>query len=116
MNALVKASMSLSQTILPLVIAAVHSAYIIIPAMAVMLGLLLLKVSVTNFGKNGSIVKETVSEQKEILETSTNKPSVLIDGVGMVILGFTLSFIFYMYSQYAPVFAEKVIGSTPVFF
>ena len=110
-----KASMSLSQTILPLVIAAVHSAYIIIPAMAVMLGLLLLKVSVTNFGKNGSIVKETVSEQKEILETSTSKPSVLIDGVGMVILGFTLSFIFYMYSQYAPVFAEKVIGSTPVF-
>ena len=115
MNALVKASMSLSQTILPLVIAAVHSAYIIIPAMAVMLGLLLLKVSVTNFGKNETIVKETVSEQKEILETSTNKPSVLIDGVGMVILGFTLSFIFYMYSQYAPVFAEKVIGSTPVF-
>lgn len=112
MNSLVKASISLGQMILPLLIAGLHNAYFILPILGIGLIVLLIEVKLTGFTFVKKKAKKT--QQSLVAKKQIKQPQVLIDGLGLVLLGFSLSFIFYMFSQYAPLFAEKVVGLTAV--
>lgn len=122
MNSLVKACMSLSQTLLPFVVAAVSSVSIVLPIMSVLLFLDVVAIFMIKFNKEDldpveateiakeekEEIKEEVAEEKEA--TNGHLPKMSIDGVGLIIIGFTISFTFYMYSQYIPHFGSTVLN------
>lgn len=119
MNSLVKACMSLSQTLLPFVVAAISNVSIVLPIMSVLLFLDIIAICMIKFNKEkldpveateivDTEVKEEVAEEKRI--TNGHLPKMSIDGVGLIIIGFTISFTFYMYSQYIPHFGSTVLN------
>ncbi|APX71828.1 MFS transporter [Companilactobacillus allii] len=118
MNSLVKACMSLSQTLLPFIVAAIPSVSIVLPIMSLLLFLDIVTIGVIKFNKDRSnIVKDTESIKSNVEDVSArtskaikgNLPKMSIDGVGLIIVGFTISFTFYMYSQYIPHFGVTVL-------
>ncbi|MFD1417647.1 MFS transporter [Companilactobacillus keshanensis] len=118
MNSLVKACMSLSQTLLPFVVAAVSSVSIVLPIMSVLLFLDVIAIFMIKFNKDRLDPVEATEPVKvkedQSVETEKpvkgNLPKMSIDGVGLIIIGFTISFTFYMYSQYIPHFGTTVLN------
>jgi len=57
------------------------------------------------------VISKTTTKQPvaEVEQPAGPKPSMLIDGSLLIIIGFTLSFTFYIFSQYAPNFGSSVL-------
>lgn len=115
MNSLVKACMSLSQTLLPFIVAAIPSVSIVLPIMSLLLFLDIITIVLIKFNKDRSFVKNNEEKKSEHVSVKSpkavhgNLPKMSIDGVGLIIIGFTISFTFYMYSQYIPHFGVTVL-------
>jgi len=110
MNSLVKAAMSLAQFVLPFIVAAEPSSKTTLIAMVVIMVLDIGLIAMAAFAPQPVISKTTTKQPVADVEQTTGpKPSMLIDGSLLIIIGFTLSFTFYIFSQYAPNFGSSVL-------
>jgi len=110
MNSLVKAAMSLAQFVLPFIVAAEPSSKTTLIAMVVIMVLDIGLIAMAAFAPQPVISKTTIKQPAADVERTTGpKPSMLIDGSLLIIIGFTLSFTFYIFSQYAPNFGSSVL-------
>ena len=111
MNSLVKAAMSLAQFVLPFIVAAQPNAQITLVVMVVVMVLDIILIGLASFAPQTLTQKHTKisDEPKTTINPSGNQPSMLIDGSLLIIVGFTLSFTFYIFSQYAPNFGSSVL-------
>lgn len=107
MNSLVKAAMSLAQFVFPFWVATVHDARITIFALVAVLVIDMIWVSMTQFAPQASNKKPEISQQKQAMPN--DGPKMAIDGVLLIFLGFSISFTFYVFSQYAPYFGSNVL-------
>ncbi|MFC6182397.1 MFS transporter [Lactiplantibacillus daowaiensis] len=110
MNSLVKAAMSLAQFVLPFIVAAQPDSKVTLVAMVIIMVLDIVLIAMAAFAPQ-TIVKKTVAQPTQVAATPTDgpKPSMLIDGSLLIVIGFTLSFTFYIFSQYAPNFGSTVL-------
>ncbi|WP_367297852.1 MFS transporter [Loigolactobacillus coryniformis] len=114
MNSLVKAAMSLAQFVLPFVVAAIPNAKITLWMLIAMIVIDILIVLASKFAPQ--VVTQPAPEKSTKNETSiTNvnvgpKPNMRVDGAALIVLGFTISFTFYVYTQYIPNFGTAVLG------
>lgn len=106
MNSLVKAAMSLAQFVFPFWVATVHDARLTVFALVLVLVLDIVWVIFTPFAPQASPKKEETTEQTT---TSVDGPKMALDGVMLIFLGFSISFTFYVFSQYAPYFGSNVL-------
>jgi len=110
MNSLVKAAMSLAQFVLPFIVAAEPNSKMTLIAMVVIMVLDIGLIAMAAFAPQPVISKATAKQPvAEVEQTAGPKPSMLIDGSLLIIIGFTLSFTFYIFSQYAPNFGSSVL-------
>ncbi|EEI20202.1 transporter, major facilitator family protein [Lentilactobacillus buchneri ATCC 11577] len=116
MSSLVKAAMSLAQFALPFIIAVIPNSSVTLGILAVVVLIDLVLIITSRFAPQGTvpesaeeIKKEEIANEDSKIE-SNNKPSMKIDGVGLIALGFTISFTFYVYTQYIPNFGISVLG------
>ncbi|MBQ0834938.1 MFS transporter [Lactiplantibacillus pentosus] len=114
MNSLVKAAMSLAQFVLPFIVAAQPNAQITLVIMVVVMVLDIVLIALASFAPQTLTQAHAKNEpQSQAQNTPTNanaaQPSMLIDGSLLIIVGFTLSFTFYIFSQYAPNFGSSVL-------
>ncbi|MFB9770035.1 MFS transporter [Lactiplantibacillus modestisalitolerans] len=111
MNSLVKAAMSLAQFVLPFIVAAQPNSRVTLMAMVVIMVLDIALIFFAKFATQGqpktAPTKPTAAATVE--KTTGPQPSMLIDGSLLIIVGFTLSFTFYIFSQYAPNFGATVL-------
>lgn len=107
MNSLVKAAMSLAQFVFPFWVATVHDARLTIFALVAVLVIDIIWVSMTQFAPQASNKKDPVAPQEVV--TTSQGPKMAIDGVLLIFLGFSISFTFYVFSQYAPYFGSNVL-------
>lgn len=113
MNSLVKAAMSLAQFALPFIVAAIPDSKVALIGMTVIMvvdGIIIMR---SQFGPQNESKPETKQTSVDMTLDSQNvaksKPSVLIDGTALVVLGFTISFTFYVFTQYVPNFGISVL-------
>lgn len=115
MNSLVKAAMSIAQFILPFVVAAQPNAKITLITMVTIIILDIVLIGLANFAPQTLVQQHPSKKFKKVarpttsVKTKTSQPSMLIDGSLLIIVGFTLSFTFYIFSQYAPNFGSNVL-------
>ncbi|MFC6164018.1 MFS transporter [Lactiplantibacillus dongliensis] len=110
MNSLVKAAMSLAQFVLPFIVAAEPNSKMTLIAMVVIMVLDIGLIAMAAFAPQPVISKTTTKQPvAEVEQPAGPKPSMLIDGSLLIIIGFTLSFTFYTFSQYAPNFGSSVL-------
>lgn len=110
MNSLVKAAMSLAQFVLPFIVAAEPNSKMTLIAMVVIMVLDIGLIAMAAFAPQPVISKTTTKQPvAEVEQPAGPKPSMLIDGSLLIIIGFTLSFTFYIFSQYAPNFGSSVL-------
>jgi len=110
MNSLVKAAMSLAQFVLPFIVAAEPNSKMTLIAMVVIMVLDIGLIAMAAFAPQPVISKTTTKQPVAKVEQPAGpKPSMLIDGSLLIIIGFTLSFTFYIFSQYAPNFGSSVL-------
>lgn len=117
MNSLVKAAMSVAQTALPFIVAAVPNAKVTLYAMALVIIIDIVLIVKSAFAPQNKPVVDKVEpsdeEQRatELQDVAVGpKPKMLIDGIALIIIGFTISFTFYVYSQYIPNFGTSVLN------
>ena len=103
MTSLVKASISTSQLLLPFLVAAVPNAKITL--------WIFVAIVVVNF-----LIFWVVKFAPQVAKTETataNKldfePKMSIDGVALIIIGFTSAFTFYLFMQYMPSFGANIL-------
>lgn len=119
MSSLVKASMSLAQFVLPFVVAFIPNASVTLGILVVIVIIDLVLIVMSRFAPQ-DVVPETAEEKAEeevaVQESNgqINKPKMKIDGIGLISLGFTISFTFYVYTQYIPNFGASVLGLSDV--
>lgn len=111
MNSLVKAAMSLAQFVLPFIVAAQPNSRVTLLVMVAVMVLDIILIISARFAPQTQPAKAPVAKvQTDPQKTvSGPKPSMLIDGTLLIIVGFTLSFTFYIFSQYAPNFGSSVL-------
>jgi len=111
MNSLVKAAMSLAQFILPFIVAAQPNAHITLIAMVIVMLIDIALIGIASFAPQKLVSKSPITPTDSGITTNTDgaQPSMLIDGSLLIIVGFTLSFTFYIFSQYAPNFGSSVL-------
>lgn len=113
MNSLNKAAMSLAQFILPFIVALIPNAKFTLVMMALVIAADIFCIAKITFAPQ--TVKTVLANQdvtSVIQPIAQNKPSMIIDGSALIALGFTISFTFYIYSQYVPNFGSAVLGLT----
>ncbi|WP_057002777.1 MFS transporter [Agrilactobacillus composti] len=115
MNSLVKAAMSLAQFALPFIVAAIPNAKITLWILTAVIILDIIFIATSHFAPQagkGEKTKDTKVEtaKTEEVDDSRPKPSMKIDGLALIALGFTISFTFYVYTQYIPNFGTAVLG------
>ncbi|MFD0898109.1 MFS transporter [Loigolactobacillus binensis] len=111
MNSLNKAAMSLAQFVLPFIVALVPDAKFTLVVMALVIVvdiLCIIKITFAPQTAKPAPAKQTATPAAQPL--TQNKPSMAIDGSALIVLGFTISFTFYIYSQYVPNFGITVLG------
>lgn len=116
MNSLVKAAMSVAQFVLPFVVAAVPNAKVTIGILAVIVIADIALIITSRFPKTNAVPQQQAEVKEEKVTTPTlgaNKPSMKIDGLLLICLGFTISFTFYIYTQYIPNYGTTVLGLDP---
>lgn len=108
MNSLVKAAMSVAQFSLPFIVTAVPNVKLTIVTMItfVVIGMFIVKTSA--FAPQE--ITRQVSQKPEKKQYNNYGPKMHIDGIMLISLGFTLSFTFYIFSQYAPIFGTTVLN------
>jgi len=110
MNSLVKAAMSLAQFGLPFIVAAAPSSKVTLIAMVIVMVLDMILVATAAFAPQPVVTKSSAKQPVAAAKpTDGPQPSMLIDGSLLIIIGFTLSFTFYIFSQYAPNFGSTVL-------
>lgn len=121
MSSLVKAAMSLAQFGLPFLVAAIPNASITLGILAVVVLIDLVLIVMSRFAPQGTVPESAEEKAKEAAvakesseQQSARKPSMKIDGIGLIALGFTISFTFYVYTQYIPNFGTSVLGLNDV--
>lgn len=116
MNSLVKAAMSLAQFVIPFVVATIPNAKITLWILVAIIILDIVFIVFSKFAPQGTTKKdETVANEDtpvkaEKIDDNRPKPSMKIDGIALIALGFTISFTFYVYTQYIPNFGISVLG------
>lgn len=117
MNSLVKAAMSLAQFALPFIVAAQPKAHITLVVMTIVMVLDIILIALARFAPQTATHKSSKTEQQKEkakkqtpITRDTSHPSMLIDGSLLIIAGFTISFTFYVFSQYAPNFGSSVLN------
>lgn len=115
MNSLVKAAMSLAQFVLPFIVAAIPNAKITLWILTAVIVLDIIFIATSHFAPQagkGEKVKDAVSDvpKAEAEDDNRPKPKMRIDGIALIALGFTISFTFYVYTQYIPNFGTAVLG------
>lgn len=116
MNSLVKAAMSVAQFVLPFIVAAISNAKVTVVILAIVIIANIVLVISSKFPKTNAVSQEQPKKKAENLDTTTlsgNKPSMKIDGLLLICLGFTISFTFYVYTQYIPNYGTTVLGLDP---
>nr|WP_269746242.1 MFS transporter [Pediococcus parvulus] len=111
MNSLVKAAMSLAQFVLPFIVAVAPDAKITLILMAIIIAVDIILIASSTFA--AQTTKPAATKQKiaaAATKQTNNRPKMAIDGMALIILGFTISFTFYVYSQYLPNFGSTVLG------
>ncbi len=111
MNSLLKAAMSVAQFLFPFWVAAVSNARLTVIILAVLLIIDAIFLASSAFAPQN----EATESSEETLKTNTdnkdqNKPKMAVDGTLLIMLGFTICFTFYVFSQYAPQFGSVVLG------
>lgn len=121
MSSLVKAAMSLAQFGLPFLVAAIPNVSITLGILAVVVLIDLVLIVMSRFAPQGTVPESAEEKAKEAAvakesseQQSARKPSMKIDGIGLIALGFTISFTFYVYTQYIPKFGTSVLGLNDV--
>ncbi len=113
MNSLVKAAMSLAQFVLPFIVAAQPNAHITLIVMVIVMVLDMALIGIASFAPQKLATTNpttpTDSTVTDPVDSNSAQPSMLIDGSLLIIVGFTLSFTFYIFSQYAPNFGSSVL-------
>lgn len=113
MNSLVKAFMSFAQFLFPFWVAMVPNAMISAVVLVVILVLnSILTFSVPFAPTPSGKIKKTSTTEKTVTDSDRKLPSMAIDGSILIVLGFTISFTFYVYSQYAPNFGTTVLNKS----
>ncbi|BDZ30149.1 MFS transporter [Lactiplantibacillus sp. WILCCON 0030] len=108
MNSLVKAAMSLAQFALPFIVAVQPNAKFTLIVMVVIMALDIALIGMTRFAPQTLKSAPTQAPEKVAVKSGA-QPSMLIDGSLLIVVGFTLSFTFYVFSQYAPNFGSSVL-------
>lgn len=117
MSSLVKAAMSMAQFILPFIVAAIPNATVTLGILAVVILADIVLIFISKFAPQNEPVEpasesETVTSDTDQLKI--NRPKMKIDGLSLISLGFTISFTFYVYTQYIPNFGISVLGLSDV--
>ncbi|ORN40568.1 Inner membrane transport protein YdiM [Lentilactobacillus parabuchneri] len=118
MNSLVKAAMSLAQFVLPFIVAVIPNASVTLGILAVVV-IDLVMIIMSRFAPQDTVPESPAekAEEKVIAQENdgkANKPKMKVDGIGLISLGFTISFTFYVYTQYIPNFGTSVLGLSDV--
>lgn len=119
MNSLVKAAMSLAQFVLPFIVAVIPNASVTLGILAVVVVIDLVMIIMSRFAPQDTVPESPAekAEEKVIAQENdgkANKPKMKVDGIGLISLGFTISFTFYVYTQYIPNFGTSVLGLSDV--
>ena len=119
MNSLVKAAMSLAQFVLPFIVAVIPNASVTLGILAVVVVIDLVMIIMSRFAPHDTVPESPAekAEEKVIAQENdgkANKPKMKVDGIGLISLGFTISFTFYVYTQYIPNFGTSVLGLSDV--
>ena len=119
MNSLVKAAMSLAQFVLPFIVAVIPNASVTLGILAVVVVIDLVMIIMSRFAPQDTVPESPAekAEEKVIAQENdgkANKPKMKVDGIGLISLGFTISFTFYVYTEYIPNFGTSVLGLSDV--
>lgn len=119
MNSLVKAAMSLAQFVLPFIVAVIPNSSVTLGILAVVVVIDLVMIIMSRFAPQDTVPESPAekAEEKVIAQENdgkANKPKMKVDGIGLISLGFTISFTFYVYTQYIPNFGTSVLGLSDV--
>lgn len=122
MNSLVKAAMSLAQFVLPFVVAFIPNASVTLGILTVVVLIDLGLIVMSRFAPQDTVPESDEEKKKETElaaesgneSAAVNKPKMKVDGIGLIALGFTISFTFYVYTQYIPNFGTSVLGLSDV--
>lgn len=111
MNSLLKAAMSVAQFLFPFWVATVSNARLTVIILAILLVADAAFLFISPFAAQGeeTATNEEVTEKNVEMERQ-DKPKMAVDGVLLIMLGFTICFTFYVFSQYAPQFGSIVLG------
>ncbi|KRK33174.1 MFS transporter [Loigolactobacillus bifermentans] len=107
MNALNKAAMSLAQFGLPFLVVLLPTARPMLIMMAIVVALNCLLVSRSRFAPQNRPDQKAQSETQAV--SHHTQPRMAVDGLALILLGFTISFTFYIFMQYAPNFGATVL-------
>lgn len=113
MNSLVKAAMQIMQLIFPFWVAAFPDPHITAIALIIIIAIDVFTTLKAVFAP------QEESKPKNNLNLATSKsqngsqPSLAVDGVMIIALGFTLCFTFYIFSLYVPFFGSVVLHQNP---
>lgn len=111
MNSLLKAAMSIAQFLFPFWVASVHNARLTVIILAVLLVADAVFLFLSSFAPQAEEQRGQASvEEKEAARLGQHQPKMAVDGALLIMLGFTLCFTFYVFSQYAPQFGSVVLG------
>ncbi|GAA3016391.1 MFS transporter [Tetragenococcus solitarius] len=113
MNSLLKAAMSVAQFLFPFWVAAIQNARLTVLLLAILLIGDAVFLASSNFASQNEAA-DTGDETTDnvSIQTTQNKPKMAIDGTLLIMLGFTICFTFYVFSQYAPQFGSVVLGAS----
>lgn len=117
MSSLVKAAMSLAQFILPFVVATIPNATVTLAILTIVILADIILIFTSKFAAQNEPAKDKKSVDSQVMddeEASRNHPSMKIDGISLISLGFTISFTFYVYTQYIPNFGSSVLNLSDV--
>lgn len=108
MNALNKAAMSLAQFALPFLAVLLPTARPMLILMAIVVAVNCVLVRYSRFAPQDHPVKKNKAS-KQVVTSHSAQPRMAIDGFALILLGFTISFTFYIFMQYAPNFGATVL-------
>ncbi|KRL62253.1 MFS transporter [Lactobacillus psittaci] len=114
MNSLVKAAMQIMQLIFPFWVATFPNPHVTAFALIIIIAIDIFTTLKAAFApQDDSKPKKVTSDVISSDIKSAKKPSLAVDGVMIIALGFTLCFTFYIFSLYVPFFGSVVLHQSP---
>ena len=115
MNSFVKAAMQVMQMLFPFWVKLIKNPKVTAIVLSIVL---VIDIFITLKAVFAPQLKKEKSEQNEHIEeiknSSIEKPKLVVDGVIIITLGFTLCFSFYIFSLYAPYYGQYVLKQSAV--